>query len=457
MEIQIIIMAACLLMSAYFSATEKAFSTLSKTKLKTLAEKGNKRASRALTLSEKYDRLISTILIGNNVVNILLSSLATVTVIQLCTSLKSETFANNYGTTIATAAATVVVLIFGEITPKSVAADFPEKFAMFATPFMRFLMFILTPVSVLFSLWKKLIAKIFRLKPDNKMSQEELLMLVEEVEEDGTIDEDEGDLLRNAITFTEQKAEDILTHRVDLEAFSKDTPMEEIAQKFIDSQFSRLLVYDESIDNIIGVVHQKDIFTVKGITDKPLDELITPPMFIHKTERIDALLRELQTNKSHMAVVLDEYGGTLGIVTMEDILEELVGDIWDEHDEVVEDYKEIAENIFRVDCSESLDEFREFFDIEIESDSITINGWIMEALDKIPACGDKFSYENLDITVTETDFHRVSTIQVVRNEVEEDEDDDDRKSRRDKDRDEDDDEKESKKKDKDKDKEKSTV
>ncbi len=457
MEIQIIIMAACLLMSAYFSATETAFSTLSKTKLKTLAEKGNKRASRALALSEKYDRLISTILIGNNVVNILLSSLATVTVIQLCTSLKSETFANNYGTTIATAAATVVVLIFGEITPKSVAADFPEKFAMFSTPFMRFLMFILTPVSALFSLWKKLISKIFRLKPDNKMSQEELLMLVEEVEEDGTIDEDEGDLLRNAITFTEQKAEDILTHRVDLEAFSKDAPMEEIAQKFIDSQFSRLLVYDESIDNIIGVVHQKDIFTVKGITDKPLDELITPTMFIHKTERIDALLRELQTNKSHMAVVLDEYGGTLGIVTMEDILEELVGDIWDEHDEVVEDYKEIAENIFRVDCSESLDEFREFFDIEIESDSITINGWIMEALDKIPACGDKFSYENLDITVTETDFHRVSTIQVVRNEVEEDEDDDDRKSRRDKDRDEDDDEKESKKKDKDKDKEKSTV
>ncbi len=455
MEIQIIIMALCLLMSAYFSATETAFSTLSKTKLKTLAEKGNKRATRALALSEKYDRLISTILIGNNVVNILLSSLATVTVIQLCTNWKSEAFAENYGTTIATAAATVVVLIFGEITPKSIAADFPEKFAMFSTPLMRFLMIILTPISFLFSLWKKLIAKIFRIKPDTKMSQEELLMIVEEVEEDGTIDEDEGDLLRNAITFTEQKAEDILTHRVDLEAFSKDAPMEEIAQKFIDSQFSRLLVYDESIDNIIGVVHQKDIFTVKGITDKPLEDILTPPLFVHKTERIDALLRELQTNKSHMAVVLDEYGGTLGIVTMEDILEELVGDIWDEHDEVVEDYKEISENIFRVDCSESLEEFREFFDLEIESDSITINGWIMETLDKIPACGDKFSFENLDITVTETDYHRVSTIEVVRHKIEDDEDDeDDRKSRRDKDRDEDDDEKDAKKKEKEKDKEK---
>ncbi len=418
MEIQIIIMAVCLLMSAYFSATETAFSTLSKTKLKTLAEKGNKRASRTLALSEKYDRLISAILIGNNLVNILFSSLATVLVFELCADWNDVA---RYGTTIATAAVTIIVLIFGEITPKSIAADFPEKFAMFASPLMHAIMVILTPISFVFSAWKKLLAKVFRIKPDNKMSQEELLMLVEEVEEDGTIDEEEGDLLRNAITFTEQKAEDILTHRVDLEAFSKDTPMTEVAQKFIDSQFSRLLVYDDSIDNIIGVVHQKDIFTVHGITDTPLDELITPPVFVHRTERIDDLLRELQTNKSHMAVVLDEYGGTLGIVTMEDILEELVGDIWDEHDEVVEDYKEIAPNTFRVDCGESLDDFRQFFDLEIESDSITINGWITEQLDKIPACGDKFSYENLDITVTETEFRRVSTIEVVRHEISSDE------------------------------------
>ncbi len=453
----IIIMAACLLMSAFFSATETAFSTLSKTKLKAMVEKGNKRAARTLAIAEKYDRLISTILIGNNVVNILLSSLMTITVIALCVQFKNQDFADNYGATIATAAATVIVLVFGEITPKSIASDFPERFAMFATPLMRLLILILTPISVLFSLWKKLIAKLFRLKPDNKMSQEELLMLVEEVEEDGTIDEEEGDLLRNAITFTELKAEDILTHRVDLEAFSKDASMEDIAQKFLDSQFSRLLVYDESIDNIIGVVHQKDLFTVHGITDKPLEELITPPMFIHKTERIDDLLRDLQTNKSHMAIVLDEYGGTLGIVTMEDILEELVGDIWDEHDEVVEDYKEISENTFRVDCGESLDEFRDFFDVEIESDSITINGWIMEELDKIPACGDRFSYENLDITVTETDFHRVSTIEVVRHEVEEEDEEKPKKSKRDKDDDDEGEEKEKKSKDRDKDKDKASV
>ena len=445
-QAQIIIMAACLLMSAYFSATETAFSTLSKTKLKTLIEKGNKRASLALKLSENYDRLLSTILIGNNLVNILLSSIATVFVISLCVSNRDQTFADSYGTLISTAAVTVIVLIFGEITPKSIAKNRPEGFAMFSAPIMQFLVWILIPFSALFSLWTKLVAKIFRVKADSKMSQEELLMLVEEVQEEGTIDDEEGDLLRNAINFTELKAEDILTHRVDLEGFEIGTPMEEIGQLFEESRFSRLLVYEDSIDKIVGVVHSKDVFTAKGLTDKPLEDLIAPPLYIHKGERIDDLLRDLQTNKAHMAVVLDEYGGTLGIVTMEDILEELVGDIWDEHDEVVEDYKEIAENTFRIDCGGSLSDFIEFFDLEIESDSITINGWIMEVMDKIPACGDRFSFENLDVTVTETDFHRVSTIHVVRLEPDEDEEEESKKSKRDKDTDDEDDDRDIKKK-----------
>ena len=438
-QVQIIIMAVCLLMSAYFSATETAFSTLSKTKLKTMIEKGNKRADLALKLSENYDRLLSTILIGNNLVNILLSSIATVFVITLCVNGKDQVFADNYGTLISTAVVTVVVLMFGEITPKSIAKNRPEGFAMFSAPLMQFLTWILIPFSAIFSLWTKLVAKIFRVKADNKMSQEELLMLVEEVQEEGSIDDEEGDLLRNAINFTEMKAEDILTHRVDLEGFDIETPMEEIGQLFEESRFSRLLVYEDSIDKIVGVVHSKDVFTVKGLTEKSLEEIITLPLYIHKGERIDDLLRDLQTNKAHMAVVLDEYGGTLGIVTMEDILEELVGDIWDEHDEVVEDYKEIAENTFRIDCGGSLADFMEFFDLEIESDSITINGWIMEVMDKIPACGDRFSFENLDVTVTETDFHRVSTIHVVRLELDEDEEEEIKKSKRDKDSDDEDD------------------
>ena len=251
-QAQIIIMAACLLMSAYFSATETAFSTLSKTKLKTMIEKGNKRASLALKLSENYDRLLSTILIGNNLVNILLSSIATVFVITLCVSAKDQAFADSYSTLISTAAVTVIVLIFGEITPKSIAKNRPEGFAMFSAPLMQFFIWILIPFSALFSLWTKLVAKIFRVKADTKMSQEELLMLVEEVEEEGSIDTEEGDLLRNAINFTEQKAEDILTHRVDLEGFDIETPMEEIGQLFEESRFSRLLVYEDSIDKIVG-------------------------------------------------------------------------------------------------------------------------------------------------------------------------------------------------------------
>ena len=450
MTAQIIIMAICLLMSAYFSATETAFSTMSKTKLKTMIDKGNKRAALVLKLSDNYDRLISTILIGNNIVNILLSSIATVFVISLLVTAKGQAFSDNYSTLISTAAVTVVVLIFGEITPKSVAKNHPEGFALFASPLMQFFIWVLFPVSILFSGWTKLVNRIFRRNDEeSKMSQEELLMLVEEVQEEGTIDDEEGDLLRNAINFPELKAEDILTHRVDLEGFEVDTPMEEIGRIFEESRFSRLLVYQDSIDNIVGVVHSKDVFTAKGLTDKPLEELISEPLFIHKTERIDDLLRDLQTNKSHMAVVLDEYGGTLGIVTMEDILEELVGDIWDEHDEVVEDYKEIAENTFRVDCSGTLAEFCDFFDLEIDSDNITINGWIMEEMDKIPACGEKFSYENLDITVIETDFRRVATIEVVRHEIEDEDEEDTKRSKRDRDEDEDEEDSATRKKSKD--------
>ena len=440
MTAQIIIMAICLLMSAYFSATETAFSTASKTKLKTLVEKDEKGAALALKLSESYDKLISTILIGNNLVNILLSSIATIVVIDVCRNLKSEEFATAYSTMISTAITTVVVLLFGEITPKSMAKNRPESFAMFSAPLMQFFIWILFPVGILFSGWAKLVNRIFRTNEDSKMSQEELLMLVEEVQEEGTIDDEEGDLLRNAINFPELKAEDILTHRVDLEGFELGTPMEEIGQLFEESRFSRLLVYQDSMDNIVGVVHAKDIFTSKGLTEKPMEELISEPLFIHKTERIDDLLRDLQTNKSHMAVVLDEYGGTLGIVTMEDILEELVGDIWDEHDEVVEAYKEVGENTFRVDCSGNLSEFCEFFDLDVESDSITINGWIMEAMDKIPSCGEKFSFENLDITVTETDFRRVATIEVVRHEPEDEEDEDAKKPKKSREGDEDEEE-----------------
>ena len=414
----ILIMAALVLMSAYFSATETAFSSLNKTRMKTMAEKGNKRATLVLKLSDHYDKLISTILIGNNIVNIALASLGTVFFVSIY---------GDIGATISTAVITIAVLIFGEISPKSIAKDMPEKFAMFSAPLISFLIWVLTPLNFVFSLWKKLLSKLLRVESDSKMSQEELLMLVDEVEQEGSIDEDEGDLLRNAIEFGEQEAGDILTHRVDLEAVPMDATNEEIAKIFTQTRFSRLLVYTESIDNIIGVIHLKDFFTETGITERPLEELITKPVFIQKSEKINDLLKILQQNKSHIAGVLDEYGGTRGIVTMEDILEELVGEIWDEHDEVVENFKQLSENLYDVDCSADFDDFCEFFNIEAEDEEgNALSGWIMEQLDKVPEPGDTFIYEHVSVTVTETDFHRVTKIKCEILEIEEETDEDEK-------------------------------
>lgn len=401
MAVQLAIMLFCIIMSAYFSATETAFSTFNRAKLKPLAERGNKKASKVLKLAENYDKLISTILIGNNIVNIALASLGTLVFVNLI---------GDAGATVSTVVITVLVLIFGEISPKSIAKDCPEKFAMFAAPLIGFLVKVFTPLNFIFSQWKKLLAKMFRIQSDSKMSQEELLTIVEEASQDGGIDSGEGDLLRNAIEFTELRAEDILTHRVDLEGVSVEATKEEIAAAFTETKYSRLLVYKENMDSIVGVIHQKDLYSGTGLTKKPLKDIIAPAIHIHQFEKISDILKTLQREKSHVAVVVDEYGGTLGIVTMEDILEELVGDIWDEHDEVEEDFRQLSENTYRVDCNVTMDDFCAFFDIRAEYESVSLSGWIMEQLERVPEKGDRLQIENLDITVNEIGSHRAESV-----------------------------------------------
>ncbi len=413
METYIIIMVICLVFSAYFSATETAFSCANKTRLRALAEKGNKKAELAVNLAEKYDRLISTILIGNNIVNILLASVGTLLFVEIF----KDTALADKAAAISTLVVTVAVLIFGEITPKSIANDFPEKFAMFSAPLIRLFIWVLLPLNFIFSLWKKLVGKLFKVEEEDNMTQEELLMMVEEAEQEGDIDTDEGDLLRNAIEFSDLKAEDILTHRVDLEALPVDSKKTEIAQMFTKTRFSRIPVYEDNIDNIIGVIHQKDFYVGSGVTTEPIKDIISPVLFVHQSEMADDLLRKLQKEKSHIAVVVDEYGGTLGIVTMEDILEQLVGDIWDEHDEVVEEFKELDENTFIIDCNMNLDDFCEEFNIETESDSVSVGGWVAEQIGNIPDVDDSFTFENLLVTVTETDSHRAATIKVEKQEL----------------------------------------
>lgn len=399
----IIALAVLILMSGYFSATETAFLSCNKTRLRTMAEKGNKRAALVNRLNENYDRLLSTILIGNNIVNLAAASIGTILFVRLY---------GDIGATVSTAVMTVLVLIFGEITPKNVAKDCPEKFAMFSAPIIRVLIWIFTPLNFLFGLWKKLVSKVLRLESDSKMSQEELLMLVDEVREGGTIDSEEGDLLKNAIEFNDMRAEDILTHRVDLEAVDIESTKEEIAEVFTQSKFARLPVYEDSIDNIIGILNMKDFYDGTGITAKSIRDIMTKPLFVLKSEKIDELLKLLQETKSQMAVILDEYGGTLGIVTLEDILEELVGEIWDEHDEVTEEYIPIGENRWRVDCSVNLDDFCDFFGIETDSTTISLGGWVMEQLGKVPEAGDSFEFECLSVSVVETDGQRVTFIDV---------------------------------------------
>lgn len=402
--VYVIIMLICLLFSAFFSATETAFLSMNMTRMRTMAENGDRRAKLVCTLESKYDKLISTLLIGNNIVNIGLASLGTVVFVHLC--------GDDMGATVSTAVCTVVVLIFGEITPKGLAKDFPERFAMFAAPMVKGLMWLFTPLNFFFSNWKKLVGSIIKTENDSRMSQEELLMFVEEVQQGGSINETERDLLRNAIEFTDQKAMDILTHRVDLEGVSIDASSEEVAGVFTSSKYSRILVYSGSIDNIVGIVHQKDFYTGTGITDKPLAEIMTPPLFIPKSGKISEILKSLQKNKSHIAVILDEYGGTLGIVTMEDILEELVGEIWDEHDEVVESFRRIEEGVYLVDASVNFEDFTEFFGLKDQEEIFSISGWAAEILGRMPEVGDSFSFENLKVEVTVAENHRIGEIKV---------------------------------------------
>ena len=403
----IIIMAVCLMLSAYFSATETAFSSANTTRLRTLAEKGSKNAALALKLLEQYDRLLSTILIGNNIVNIATASIGTVLFVK---------HYGDAGATISTVVVTVVVLIFGEISPKSIAKDCAEKCAMLSAPILRVLIWVLMPLNLLFSLWKKLLAKVFRLNGDSKMSQEELLMLVDEVQQDGSIDRDEGELLKNAIGFSEQEAQDILIHRVDLAALPVTASKEEVAALFTQTKYSRLLIYQDSIDHILGTVHQKDFYVGCGVTDQPLSDIISPPVFALENEPIRALLKKLQQAKTHVAVVVDEYGGTCGIVTMEDILEELVGEIWDEHDEEEVFLRKIAPDTWLVDAGMDFDDFAEFFQLKTDSEMVSVSGWVMEQFGRVPEAGDSFVFESLTVRVTRVENHRIEEIQVTREE-----------------------------------------
>lgn len=420
----LVVVLVCIILSGYFSATETAFTAINKIRLRAKAEDGDKGAKRVLKLADNYDRLLTTILIGNNIVNILASSLFTLLMIALIP--KNEGLA----TTLSTVILTVVILIFGEITPKVLAKEFPEGFARFSAPFINVLAWLLIPFTFLFGLWKKLLLKMFKHKEDNAITDDELKILVEEAEHEGGINAQESDLIRSAIEFNDLEAKDILVPRVDVIAIDCQTPLTEVDKIFMETRYSRLPVYKDTVDNIIGILHEKDFIKQRLDKNFSLEKASKPAIFVVSTTKISAVLQQLQKSKSHMAVVSGEFGDTVGIITMEDILEELVGEIWDEHDEVLSDITQVSETEYKVLGSTSVNDLCAYFDLgNVESDSATVGGWVIDMLGKVPDDGDELVYQNLQLTVAKTEFRRITELKVViLSETEENRDDDNKRS-----------------------------
>lgn len=418
--ILVIVIVVCLIFSGYFSATETAFTTLNKVRVKTKADDGNKRAKLVLKLASDYDRLLSTILIGNNIVNITASSVATLLFVEWCTNWGFE----NLGSVLSTIVITVLVLIFGEVSPKSVAKEFPETFASFSAPIINVLVCIFTPLNFLFALWKKLLNKIFKNKEDTTITDDELITMVDEAEHEGGINAQESALIKSAIEFNDLEVKDILIPRVDVVMIDASLSREEISAVFKETHFSRLPVYKDTVDNVVGILHEKDFIAIASDEEFSLKKAVKPAVFVVGTAKISAVLRQLQKFKSHMAIVSGEFGEVTGIVTMEDILEELVGEIWDEHDDIHADIVQTSEGEYKVLGGVTVNDFCDYFDIdEIESDSQTVGGWVMDMLGKVPVEGDALIYENLTITVTAIEFRRITELHVVvapDNEEEED-------------------------------------
>lgn len=402
-----IAIALLLVMSALFSSMETAFSSVNKIRLKHAAANGNKKADRALKIAENFDKALTTILVGNNIVNILSSSLGTVLFTQLFGAA---------GVAIATAVMTVLVLIFGEIMPKSFAKQNAEKCALAFAGLLNVIMWLLTPISAIFSFLQKAMAKLS--KPDNapNFTEDELKYIIEEIEDQGVLEEQESDLVRSALEFDEITIEQILVPRVKVVAVERGDDIDKIMEIFIRDRYSRLPVYDKSIDNIVGLIHEKDFFAMVTRSEtKPanIEGIIQKALYVSEMKLISEVMYEMQRTKIHMAIVKDQYGGTSGIVTMEDIIEELVGEIYDENDEVIDNVVEVADNMYNVQADMSINDMLEELELPenlIETDSNTVGGWVMELFECIPEKGAVKTDGIFTVTVLEADEQSVSKV-----------------------------------------------
>ena len=413
----IFVMSVLLLLSAFFSSVETTFTSFNRVRIKNLAQNGDKRAKLAMKLDEKYDRLLICTLVGNNIVNIALSTMATIFFVDIIAG--SDMSKEGIAATLSTIIITVVVLIFGEITPKVAAKETADKSVLRLAGIVNVFMIALTPIYIIFSAWSKLMNKLFHSKEQSSFTEDELITIV-----DGSIESDEGDLIRSAIEFNDVCAGDILTPRVEVCAISKDESVANIAKIFIENAYSRLPVYGEDMDDIVGILHEKDFFIAYHNNNKTITKHLQKPVHVSEHIKIADLLQVLKNKKCHMAIVVDEYGGTMGIVTMEDIIEELIGDVLDEHDEEeVSEFKQLDDNTYLVKCSAELDDFFEKFEIVAPDDEDmpqTVNGFVMKELESIPQKGDVFQHKHLSIEITKIGPKRIEEIKVTVLEKEED-------------------------------------
>ena len=410
----ILLIIALLALNTFFSFVEMSFASMNRARIKNMSENGSERAGLVLRLHERFDELISTLLICDNIVYVAAATVSAFLFLRLF---------GEIGPFISGIVISIVVVVFADDLPKSMAKQAPEKFALFSAPIMRMLMVLLKPVNYLLVGCKIRISTFFFSNKDRIDGEErgfrgeELLYVVEEAEQEGTITEEDSLRISNAIEFNDLLIEDILTPRVNIVGIPKNAEIEDISAIFLESGYSRLPVYEENIDDIVGVIHIRD-FLKCTVEAKSLDDIIAPVVYTALVTQVSELFKLLQKEKKHMAVVADEYGGTEGLVTMDDILKQLVGDIWDENDEYIEAFVPLGNNKHKVLCSADIYKMYEYFDLEDEPDSLTVGGWITDVLERIPKKGDSFTYKNLVITVTKASPKRVEEclVEVIFNE-----------------------------------------
>lgn len=409
--ITLVIIVILVILSGFFSATETAFTSANRIRLKDLAENGSKRAKTALKIIDKYDKCLTTILVGNNIVNILTSSLATVFCI--------EQISQANGAAIATAATTLIVLILGEITPKSLAKNHAESFCLAVATILSGLMFILTPVTVIFLLIQKLANKLFGKKGNEvSVTEKELMHIIDEIEDEGVLEKQESELVRSALEFDETTVEEILTPRVNVVAIDIHSSVDELEQLFIEEEYTRLPVYEKSVDHIVGVVSYKSFQKrIASGRDFLIEDIVKPTLYVPGLMKISEVLRQMQRGKNHLAVVVDQYGGTEGIVTLEDIIEELVGEIWDESDVITLPLKDMGNNTYELSGSLSKSDLNHYFEehdiaFTLEGDFNTVGGWAFELFERIPDEGELVRGDGFELKVTARSGRRIGKLQL---------------------------------------------